>query len=186
MSYEVLIIESRSYNDIYADRHEGRTLKEILRMQGVGANYVEVTNLEQLMKTIKKAQNNAVKYVHISAHGAEDGFQLTDETFVSWKDFDSIGWPFLKDVCIVFSSCDVAKGVAGLFDFHKTFCNAIVAPSRKIYWDEGLVAYTAFYYRAGKSNSTKSDVEVMNRITEAGTFKFIPSPTKSDTYVLGS
>lgn len=186
MSYEVLIIESRSYTDIYKNTHEGRTLQEILRMQGIQSHYAEVATVDQLTECLKMAEEPTVKYVHISAHGAKDGFQLTDNTFITWADFDRIGWPILKDVCIVFSSCDIAKGVKELFEFHKTFCNAIVAPAREIYWEEGLVAYAAFYHRATKNNSTKSDVEVMNRITEPGTFKFIPSPTRSSTFILGT
>lgn len=186
MNVEVLIIESRSFDDIYSNTHEGRTLQEVLRMQGIGSEYQEVATKDQLGKALKQAKKSSIKYVHISAHGAKGGFELTDGNFIDWADFDEIGWPYLKDTCIVFSSCDIAKGVAEVFDFHKTFCSAIVAPAREIYWAEGIVAFSAFYHRAMKHDSSaEQDVKVMNTITQAGTFKFIPSSPRSSTYVLG-
>ena len=186
MSAEVLIIESRSFDDIHNDRHEGKTLKEVLRMQGIKSHYYEVATKEQLIKSLKRADRKSVKYVHISAHGEKGGFELTDGSFVTWADFDEVGWPYLKDTCLVFSSCDVAKGIEVIFSFHKTFCSAIVAPVREIYWHEGIVAYSAFYHRATKPDSSPEyDVKVMNTITEAGTFKYISSSSGAPTYVLG-
>lgn len=185
MECKVLIIESRSHDDIFNDIHEGKTLKESLRLQGVHAELYEVATEDHLKSIVEVAAQESVRYVHISAHGSKDGFELTDGSDISWEKFDKICWPHFKDCCLVFSSCDVAKGVDKLFDMHKTFCNAIVAPTRKIYWSEGLVAYSAFYHRASKNNSsTENDVKIMNKITEPKTFKFFSSPSRQTTYVI--
>lgn len=99
---EVLIIESRSAQDIYDDRYEGETLKQILRLQGVYAKYIEVINQELFIKALKLAQKENIKYVHISAHGEDEGFVLTDGTEISWADFDLLAWPYLKGFASVF------------------------------------------------------------------------------------
>lgn len=182
---KILIIESRSDRDIYNERNERSTLKSILELQGVYAKGFEIVNRNMLVKALKVAQREHVKYVHISAHGTNEGFFLTDERFITWKDFDQIAWPILRGKCICFSSCSVGNGVSELFDFHKSFCNAIVAPIRDITWSEGLVAYSAFYYRAQLSDkSSYQDVRVMNHIVGLNTFKLIQSPYISSTYTL--
>jgi len=181
MNNQVLIIESRNLDDISKNIHEGHTLQEILRMQGVSSVYYEVTTQEYLEYALSLAADDSFKYIHISAHGCKKGFELTNGDFISWDCFDSIAWPHIKNKCLVFSSCDVAKGVHEVFSKHKTLCNAVVAPSRKISWSEGVVAYSVFYYLATKPESgTKYDLKLMNSITEPGTFKLIKADTAVD------
>ncbi|WP_445335671.1 hypothetical protein ACSR9H_00385 [Citrobacter koseri] len=183
--HKILIIESLSDLDIYNERNEGRTLKGILELQGIYAKNVEVVNRNMLVKALKIAQREHIKYVHISAHGTRHGFVLTDEGFITWEDFDQIAWPILRGKCICFSSCSVGNGVSELFELHKSFCNAVVAPTRDITWGEGLVAYSAFYHRAQLlGRSSYQDVRVMNSIVGANTFKLIQSPYLSSTYTL--
>ncbi len=184
---EVLIIESRSPLDHFDGRHEGRILKDILHLGGVRTKYFEVLDQKYLKKSLEKASNDSIKYVHFSCHGLDNGFQLTDGSFLTWKEFDTIAWPYLKNKCLVFSSCLVGKGVESLFEHHKTFCNAIVAPTREITWSEGVVAYSAFYHKATSAKtSTNSDVRVMNAIVGKRTFSLFDSPTRNTVYTIGS
>lgn len=59
---EVLIIESRSDQDIYDGRGEGETLKRILQLQGVNAKSIEAINEKMLIKALKVAQREKRKY----------------------------------------------------------------------------------------------------------------------------
>ncbi|HIF9176142.1 hypothetical protein [Photobacterium damselae] len=182
---EILIIESRNAQDIYDDRYEGATLKEVLKLQGISAKHFEVVNKVYFGKAIKYAASENIKYVHFSGHGSEKGIELTDG-FITWKELDQIAWPYLKDTCLCFSSCDVARGVDEIFEYHKSFCNAVIAPTREISWGEGLVAYSALYHRAlSCSTSSSQDVRVLNHIVGAGTFSFIASTFRSTTYSVG-
>ncbi|KTG21236.1 hypothetical protein AUR67_07815 [Pseudoalteromonas sp. XI10] len=184
---EILIIESRGALDHFDDRYEAATLKDVLNLQRVRAKHVEVVNKEYLAKALKLAENVNINYVHISAHGCDKGIELTDGDFISWKEFDELAWPYLKGVCICFSSCSVGLGANELFKYHRTFCNAIVAPTREISWGEGIVAFSAFYHRATKEDtSAEQDVKVLNHIVGAGTFKITCSSYNSTTYVVGS
>ena len=184
---EILIIESRSDQDIYDGRSEGETLKRTLALVGINAKSIEVTNKDFFVKALKLAQREHMRYVHISAHGSDDGFELTDGTFIDWVELDRLAWKLLKGKCLCFSSCSVGNSVEELFTLHKSFCNAIVAPTRNIGWGEGLVAYSAFYHRSlSHEKSSAQDVKVMNHIVGAGTFRLIASPHISSTYVMGS
>ncbi|MFM4973531.1 MULTISPECIES: hypothetical protein [Aeromonas] len=184
---EILLLESRSPQDIFDERCEAIALKESLKLQGVQPKHLEVINKSLLAKALKYAEKQHIRYVHISAHGSPEGFQLTDGEFVYWKEFDEIAWPYLKDTCLCFSSCYVGQGADELFNFHKSFCNAIVAPTRPIGWGESLVAYSAFYHRALSTvTTTAQDVKVLNHIVGAGSFKLIESPYRSTTYAIGS
>lgn len=183
---EILIIESRSDQDIYDGRGEGETLKRILQLQGVNAISIEVINEKMLVKALKIAQRESIKYVHISAHGFDKGFALTDDVIITWRDLDRLAWPILRGKCICFSSCSVGNGADELFTLHKSFCNAIVAPTRDISWGEGLVAYSAFYHRAKlREKSSFQNVKVMNHVVGAGTFRLIESTYVSRTYAIG-
>ncbi|MGK0269432.1 MAG: hypothetical protein ACI88H_000063 [Cocleimonas sp.] len=183
---EILIIESRSPEDIYNETFEAATLKQVLKLQDVDSKHIEVVNRELLAKALKLAGKEHIAYVHISAHGAPHGFQLTDGDFITWQEFDELAWPHLKNTCVCFSSCSVGSGAEDIFTYHKSFCNAIVAPTRTISWSEGLVAFSAFYHRAlSQDTSTFQDVKVLNHIVGAGTFKFIESPYRSVTYAIG-
>ena len=183
---EILIIESRSDQDIYDGRGEGETLKRILELQGVNAKCIEVTNEKMFIKALKIAQRKNIKYVHISAHGFDKGFALTNDIIITWRDFDRMAWPRLRGKCVCFSSCSVGNGAEELFEFHKSFCNAIIAPTRDISWGEGLVAYSAFYHRAqSQEKSSVENVKTMNHVVGAGTFRIIKSPYMSHIYVIG-
>jgi len=184
--HEILIIESRSPKDIFDDRFEAGTLKQVLKLQKVKAKHVEVINRDLFIKAIKIAEKEHIQYVHISAHGAPNGFELTDGDFITWQEFDEIAWPYLKNTCLCFSSCSVGNGAEEIFTYHKSFCNAVVAPTRDISWGEGLVAFSALYHRAlSTETSTAQDVKVLNHIVGAGSFRFIESPYKSTTFVIG-
>ncbi|HII4333219.1 TPA: hypothetical protein ACY4P8_004670 [Vibrio parahaemolyticus] len=183
---EILIIESRSAEDIYDDRYEGATLKDVLKLQGISAKHFEVVDKGYFEKAIKYASKEHIKYVHFSGHGSPEGIALTND-FITWKEFDQMAWPHLKGTCLCFSSCDVAKGVLEVFEYHKSFCNAIIAPTRPITWGEGLVSFSALYHRAlSSSTSSTQDVRVLNHIVGAGTFSFLASSYQSTTYVVGS
>lgn len=183
---EVIIIESRSASDHFNNIHEGRILQQILELEGVNSKYIEVIDQKHLEKAFRYCRSGDVKYVHFSCHGSEDGFSLTDDTHITWELLDKIAWPILKDKCLVFSSCNVGKGIKELFVYHKTFCNAIVAPIREIKWSEGVVAYSAFYHRATSSiTTTESDVKMMNTITKSKAFSLFESPTNNTTYTIG-
>jgi len=165
----VFVIESRSAEDHFEDRMEGRGLCEQLRTSCVPHAYLDVVDIEHLEKALDQVSCSDASYVHFSCHGEPGGFKLTDNTFVSWKEFHDLAWTAcdqaLAGKVLVFSACLVGEDVGVLLDWHSTFCSQIVAPTRRISWDEGLAAYSTFYFRATNAEtSIGQDVELMNDI----------------------
>jgi hypothetical protein len=106
--------------------------------------------------------------VHFSCHGRNEGFELTDGTFVSWRRFHDLAWRdcsrALRDRVVVFSACLAGNGVDALLGWHRTFCAQIVAPTREITWEEGLAAFSAFYLHVRRETTVGQSVELMNQI----------------------
>lgn len=183
--YKVLVIESSTTEDKDAGRTEQHVLGQIFHLLGVRAKIVAVGTKAQFFSAMKKAASEHILYVHFSGHGAPDGIAIGDDEFISWEEFDEGCWPNLKHTNLSFSSCDVAQGVEELFAHHKTFCASIVAPTRRILWSEGAVAYASFFLKAtGAETSTDQDVRVMNHICGAGTFKVMRGKETASAAVL--
>lgn len=183
MKEKVLIIESRDASDHFHNRKEGELLTQILKLGGISAKHFEVLDKDHFVKAVNYAKHDSISYVHFSGHGLEKGFKLTNE-FIDWENFSKLTGKLLSDKCLVFSSCLVANGVGKLLENDNTFCNAIIAPTREIEWDEGLVAYSVFYHRAKRTNTTtNADVVLLNRVTKPGTFKYF-NPYGRITYAL--
>lgn len=182
---EVLIIESRAAHDYFDGRQEGKTLQSILDLAEVRSKYVEVVNRQMLARALAQASSQAIRYVHFSCHGSVDGIALTDGDLIDWETLDELAWPKLRGKCLTFSSCDVGRGVDRLFSLHRTFCSAIVAPTRQVLWDEALVAYSVFYFRATRNGSTEQDVRLMNCIVGRGSFVVHRASRANATYIIG-
>lgn len=183
----VMIIEARSEDDYYEDRLEGRALREAFHIYQIPVAYREVLSSHHFARAISEADRSSVAYVHVSAHADAEGIGFPVGDGLSWREFEALAWPKLRGKCLTFSSCLAGRGVAELYSLHKTFCNAIIAPTRVVSWDEALAAYSAFYFRATREDgTTKQDVELMNRLVGAGTFRLFTSPSRSDTFVIGS
>ncbi|MFY9261650.1 MAG: hypothetical protein WAO71_14235 [Gallionella sp.] len=182
---KVLIIESRTSEDKKAARSEQPHLENTFKLLGISTKKIEVSTPKGFYSAIKKAETEHIHYVHFSGHGCSDGIQLGDSLFITWKEIDDNCWPSLRGTCFSFSSCDVAKGVEALFGKHKTFCAAIVAATRKVYWAESAVAFSAFFLKAtNPGTSTERDVNVMNHICGAGTFKLFRASVGNETKIL--
>jgi len=171
----VFVIESLSAVDHFDGRLEGAGICELLRLARVPHSYRSVVDLPHLELALDLVGASEARYVHFSCHGKEDGFQLTDGTFVSWRRFHDLAWRdchrALQDRVVVFSACLAGNGVDAVYRWHKTFCAQIVASTRQITWEEGLAAFSAFYLHVGRETTVGQSVELMNRI--AGNEAFV-------------
>ena len=185
MACKVLVIESRTNQDIGENRSEQWHIKSTFDLLGIRVKVIEVRTLKGFYSAIKKAESEHIDYVHFSGHGKESGIQIGDKDFITWKELDKNCWPSLRQKCLSFSSCHVAKGVEEIFSHHATFCSAIVAATRGVSWPESAIAFSAFFLRAtNPETTTDQDVRVMNHICGAGTFKVFSANIGGYTRVL--
>lgn len=184
LPYKLIMIESRTIEDQEMGFSEQDVLRSVFEQLRIRAKVIEVFTPAQFYQALRRASSEHVGYVHFSGHGSPSGV-LIGATEVTWEDIDQQCWPNLKNVCFTFSSCDVAKGVSRIFERHKTFCAAVVAATRKVDWAESAVAFSAFYLRSTRDDSsTEQDVRTMNHICGSGTFKVIRASRANQTSVL--
>jgi hypothetical protein len=101
-------------------------------------------------------------------HGSDSGLYMMDGSEIHWKQFDQLFWGTLKDKVLTFSSCGVGNGIHELFEYHSTFCKAIIAPTKKIDWAQGLIAFSNLYFLALENKNIKRDLKLINSICRQG------------------
>jgi len=184
----IYIIEFPSADDIRNNRKEGDALYHALKLSEIDVSYQLAINKEALKSALndvvvdffkKKGKHTAMPYIHISAHGDEDGIELSDGTYFDWCEFEEVVKDINKKIgnvmlgfnntsnvsriTLCFSTC---KGYHS-FKIHSdgTRCpfQATVGPSADIEWADSLTAFITFYHQCiYKGNSTAEAVGIMN------------------------
>lgn len=164
---EVYIIESADINDYCKGPQEGKALHESLKIMGVPHSYFPVftkSGFEYVLQQVQpprilsenKEQNIAtltIPVVHISAHGADDFFRLTDGSDICWKDLKSILAPINRkcsgclilcmSVCRGFMAYKAAETVkSSEIPFFQ-----LIGPKGDVLWQDSLLAFLIFYRR---------------------------------------
>lgn len=203
MTDRVYIIESPSEEDLSTGRSEGDALYESLRLADCDVIYKLVKSRAEFESAFefiiedfyeKKGKWSAMPFIHISAHGDEDGIQLTNDDLIDWIDFNTlldminskIGFvPHFTEyshnasrVVLCFSAC---KGFNAFKIWNETnHCpyQCVVGPTVDIDWSDSLTAFITFYHLTNfKNKSFDEAVKQMN--LSAGLndeFKYFVSP----------
>ena len=199
----IYIIESPSAEDLRENRKEGDALFHALKLSDMDVSYQLAINEEAFRKALnfivedfynKKGKLHAMPYIHISAHGDEDGIELSDGEYFDWCDFEEClsninkkignvmlgpGLPStVSRITLCFSAC---KGYNS-FKIHteNTVCpfQATIGPTDDIEWADSLTAFITFYHQTNyKRNTADKAVKVMNISADLkGVFKIYVSP----------
>ena len=204
MEDRIYIIESPSNENLDVGRLEGDTLFSALELANCDVTYKLVTSLEEFSEAFefiiedfykKKGKFHAMPFIHISAHGDENGIELTNGDQIDWIDFKdeleimnrAIGYilvpngysPNISRLVLCFSTC---KGYNSfkIWSNHQTICpfQAIVGPTEDIEWSDSLTAFIVFYHLTNnKTLSLEEAVSIMNRASHLNNiFKIFTSP----------
>ena len=167
---------------------EGKALYESMRLAGCDVKYMLVASKEEFIKAIdfvihdfnqKKGKWATMPFIHISAHGDEDGIGLTSEERFYWYDFkiqidkinSEIGFvphftqysKFVSRIVLCFSSC---RGFNGFKIWDKeNICpfQSLVGPTVDLTWSDALTAFITFYHLVNvKERSFSEAVVQMN------------------------
>ncbi len=181
----VYIIESPHPCEIRASEMEGRAIAEALQLARHEKKYWLAVDREQLTQVLdevvtdlgpRKREAEIVPIFHFSAHGNEDGIELTNGDFVSWHDLSDLLWRVGYRTGrinqaghalahITMSSC---KGVHGkkMFDLspNKAPAVSLVGPNDDIGWTDSLTAWIVFYHLVLSKAAPPPDVlGIMNQ-----------------------
>lgn len=184
----VYIIESPSRQDLIEERKEGKALYESLILADCDVNYKLVANKEEFILSLKfiiedffekKGKWHTMPFIHISAHGDEDGIQLTNGELVNWQDFEielakinqKIGFlfglneysDFVSRIVLCFSACKGFNGYKIWNSNQPCPYQCIIGPVVDVDWSDSLTAFITFYHLANfKERSFSEAVKQMN------------------------
>jgi hypothetical protein len=179
----VYVVESPSPLDLYHRRSEGEIIRKAVNLNQIPCSVVTAINLDAFEASLKiglpeamSLYKNLNPILHISAHGNEEGIQLSSGQVLQWAVLRQYLLPIntaLNNNLLVCMSC--CKGYSGtrmamfVQDAGYPFY-AIVANSEDPLWADTAVAYSTFYHLLGKGEYVVDAVQAMRVASGNDTF----------------
>ncbi|MCG6191462.1 hypothetical protein [Maribellus maritimus] len=168
MKYGIFIIESLK-ND---DDKDGKILHEILDVCQIKNKYLEIVTKQELITALSDFKKSNYRYLHLSFHANEYGFELTDSTFITNSDFSEIISLDFKKRRIFMSSCKSGNiNFAGeLITKNKIY--SIIGSPEPIRFDKSLLFYPTFYHLMNEYDEKKMLKRDLKKSIRAGSNLF--------------
>lgn len=196
MRFYVNIIESPSDRDIYFGRSEGALLQQAVNLNNIPCSLRLVISRDALiyaltydLPEIIKSHNDKAPILHISAHGFDEGIQLSNGDQITWQELREILKPICEALkgnlllcmssCSGISSCRMAMD---LNDTHEPFFAVIGHPDKPT-WPDTAVAYATFYHLIAKGFQIAEAVNAMKVASGDSSFQIITAQTAKQAYI---
>jgi len=170
----VYIIESPSAPDLYHGRSEGGLVAQTIRLDLIPCVTRTAINTRAFVAALRIGLPEAMKMcpgrypiLHLSAHGEEEGIQLSSGEVVTWADLRSLLIPINKSLqgnlllcisaCKGYSACRMAMEVGSAP--HPYF--AMIGNSGTPSWSDTAVSYLSFYHLLAKGWWIPNAVDAM-------------------------
>lgn len=196
LKFFVYVVESPSAQDLYQRRSEGEIIQRSVNLNQIPCNVVTAINREMFEAALKTNITHAmsmfpgkIPILHISAHGFDQGIQLSSGEILSWAELRLFLAPInaaLNNALVVCLSC--CEGYAGtrmaMFPEDEGYpFYALVTNSEKPLWSDTAVAYTSFYHQMAKGEYIWDAVESMKAASGNHTFWFQTAEGSRQAYV---
>ncbi|MBK9238737.1 MAG: hypothetical protein IPL75_00445 [Acidobacteria bacterium] len=172
----VYIVESPSAPDLYHGRSEGALVASALALDQIPCVSRTAINRQAFEAALQIGLPEAMKQfagrypiLHLSAHGASDGIQLSSGDIIGWAELrellvpinESLGGALLlcMSACKGYSACRMAMQHQ---DDAKHPYFAMVGNFGQPTWSDTAVSYLAFYHLLAKGRSIPEGVGAMN------------------------
>lgn len=192
---EVYIVESAHFPDYIEGRQEGKALQASLNIMGIPSFYFPIFTKDGFKYILDQVNpshyynedktNNTVTFtvpvLHISAHGANDCFELTDGAVINWQELRSIMAPVNSkcNSCLVLcmSVCHGLMAFRSAQTLRPTDIPffQLIGPQGNVLWQDALLAFLVFYRRFELLVQDKSDQlkTIMNTTISQNLFDII-------------
>jgi len=172
----VYIVESPSAPDLYHGRSEGALVASALGLDHIPCLSRTAINREAFEAALQIGLPEAMKQfagrypvLHLSAHGASEGIQLSSGDVISWPELrellvpinESLGGALLlcMSACEGYGACQIAMQSQ---DDAKHPCFAMVGNFGQPTWSDTAVSYFAFYHLLAKGRAIPEEISAMN------------------------
>lgn len=161
---ETFILESLSLEDENESRMDGKVLYDVLKLQGKKPKYYYFRTQRELVDFAKIYRESGYRYLHLSCHGNDD---IVKYTFgdSNYSDFSRIFDRKLNNRRIFVSGCHL-----GNMEFARNLFSAnggmysLTAPTKKVYFDQAVSFWAAFYYMMHAWDSSKMKKKRLNQV----------------------
>ncbi|MBI4911455.1 MAG: hypothetical protein HY823_01850 [Acidobacteria bacterium] len=159
IKFFVFVIESPSAVDLYHRRSEGDIIRQAVNLNGIPCYLLTAINIEAFEAALRiglpeamEANPGRVPILHISAHGFQEGIQLSNSEILLWARLRQLLLPINKELSnallVCLSSCEGYAGTRMAMyiedDGYPFF--ALIANAEKPLWSETAIAYSTFYH----------------------------------------
>jgi hypothetical protein len=193
-AFSVYIVESPSALDMYHKRFEGEIISKSLSLIGIASTHRIAVSLDAFQAALTVGFQTHLKemaalpfVVHISAHGTDDGVQLTDGSVIEWQTLRTMVSPINKSLegalvlcmssCGGFSACRMA-----MQDGELPF-GGVIGSTGSPTWGDTTIAYSSFYHLLAKGRSLGEALEAMKTASGDPTFEGINAQTAQEIYL---
>lgn len=161
---ETFILESLDHEDEKATRLDGKILYDVLKLHGKKPLYYYFRTQRELVEFAKIFRESGYRYLHLSCHGGDD---LVQYTFGSsnYKDFAKIFDKKLHNRRLFVSGCNLGNMAFAQEIFSKNGgMYSITAPTKKVYFDQSVSFWSAFYYMMHAWDSSMMKKKRLNQV----------------------
>jgi hypothetical protein len=161
---ETFILESLNHEDELAKRLDGKVLYDVLKLQGKAPLYYYFRTQSELVEFARIFRESGYRYLHLSCHGNEE---LVKYTFgeSTYSEFGAIFEKKLHNRRLFVSGCNL-----GNMNFAKAIFDknggmfSITAPTKKVYFDQSISFWSAFYYMMHAWDSSAMKKKRLNQV----------------------
>ena len=191
----VYIIESPSAPDLYHGRSEGARLVETLKLDGIACVSRTAINRTAFMAALRiglpeemKLFPDRIPLIHLSAHGSEEGIQLSSDEVMTWDELRDQLVPINQSLngnlllfmsaCQGYSACQMAMRDG---DGPHPFLGMVGSPHSPM-WSDTAIAYLTLYHLLAKGKTIPEAVSAMKVVSGCAWF-FESADTLRKCYV---
>lgn len=174
MRFFVFVVESPSPVDIYHRRSEGEIIQQAVNLNQIPCIVKTAINFQAFDASLKIGLKEAMEaypgmfpILHVSAHGHQEGIELSSGELIDWSGLKELFRPVNEalnnNLLVCLSSCEGYSGVrmAMTLDNETYPYFAIVANGEKPLWSDTAVAYSTFYHLLAKGEFITTAVDAM-------------------------
>jgi len=163
----VFIIESLDPDDEGNGRFEGGVIATILRFHRMEPTYRYIRSLQEFQKAVRQFGRSGSRYLHISAHGNQDGMYTTNEDGINPELLGKILKPHLKKRRLFLSACEMMTRRLAKAIIPSSGCLSVIGPRNSIRFADAAIAWSSIYHLIFSENTRGMTPEHLRKTLRA-------------------
>lgn len=195
-NFFVFVIESPSSADLYHKRFEGEILTKAINLNNIPCAHRVAISLEAFkaalhigLPEVGQIYPNLIPIIHISAHGDQNGIQLSDGSILDWDQLKVLIQPINKalnnNLILCMSSCEgySACRMAMTFSPDDSPFFAMIGNTKQPNWSDTAIGFATFYHLICKGHFIIDATKAMCVASGNPNFQVITAQDAKKTYL---